>query len=263
LDTDASRTSTCKEAVMPPQSTTLPFDDLRFWTKVDFHGPIPAHRPELGRCWVWEAGRDEKGYGRYWIPLRSPLAHRYAYERTKGLIADGLEVCHECDNRACVNPAHLFTGTHRENMENMAGKGRARSEGNFGTINGHAKIADDDVRAIRRRYAAGDVSQRALAAEYGVGCSVIHRIIKREGWPLVAAEADVPPPPRLRRTGRKGALHHFAKLTEDAVREIRRRAACGEPQTALAKEYTLSGGSVSMIVNGKTWKHILPANEQL
>jgi hypothetical protein len=71
-------------------------------------------------CWEWRGNRNNRGYGK----LGKIYAHRVAYELASGPIPSGLEVMHSCDNPPCCNPAHLSVGTHADNMQDMARKGR-------------------------------------------------------------------------------------------------------------------------------------------
>ena len=99
----------------------------RFWAKVDKNGPVPAHRPDLGPCWLWTGYRYPKGYGRASDPRvasRQTYAHRLAWELTNGPIPDGMQVLHACDNPPCCNPAHLSLGSNLENVRDREAKGR-------------------------------------------------------------------------------------------------------------------------------------------
>lgn len=89
----------------------------RFWSKVDRNGPVSAHRPDLGPCWLWTAALDKDGYGRFWDDGRMRPAHTVSWELTSGRpFPEGLEPDHLCRNRACVAAAHLEPVTGVENI---------------------------------------------------------------------------------------------------------------------------------------------------
>jgi hypothetical protein len=90
----------------------------KFWSRVD----IP-NREAL--CWEWTAAKRRFGYGAMNIAGVQMGAHRIAWELFNGPIPDGLHACHHCDNPSCVNPSHIFLGTHADNMADRKAKGRA------------------------------------------------------------------------------------------------------------------------------------------
>lgn len=81
-------------------------DQVRFWAKVE----------KTGDCWFWTAGLFPAGYGSFWLNGRSVYAHRVAYELLRGRLGPRAVLDHTCRNRSCVNPWHLKSGTHRQNI---------------------------------------------------------------------------------------------------------------------------------------------------
>lgn len=133
-------------------------------------------------CWNW-TGYTRKGYGmireggRY---CRRLQAHRLAYEFFVSPIPNGMCVCHHCDNPTCVNPQHLFVGSHVDNRADTVAKNRqARGE-----RNGQAKLTSRQVHAIREQHQAWShqFGAKALARRYGVHRSTIFDILSGEHW---------------------------------------------------------------------------------
>lgn len=132
----------------------IPLAD-RFWAKV----------LKTDTCWLWMAGKNNHGYGRfqYFNRHQRPglgrdlYAHRVAWLLTNGEIPDGLNLLHRCDTPACVNPSHLFLGTQKDNMADAAAKGRTRTRPRW-------KLTLEDIRAIR----ADPRRHHIIAADYGV-----------------------------------------------------------------------------------------------
>lgn len=100
----------------------------RFW----------AHVHKTEGCWNWTAAVRGAGYGAFLVNQKNYGAHRFSYLLTKGEIPKGLCVLHACDNRRCVNPAHLSLGTNKDNTADMISKGRGKEQKKTHCKNGHA-----------------------------------------------------------------------------------------------------------------------------
>lgn len=111
--------------------------EQRFWEKVDKDGPVPAHCPELGQCWVWTAGKTGSGYGGFWYEGRTLGAHTLSLRWSGVEIPPDEFALHHCDNPACVRPAHLFVGRQSDNIADMVEKGRHRSSAKTHCKRGH------------------------------------------------------------------------------------------------------------------------------
>lgn len=168
-------------------------DKERFWRKVD-----KSSGPD--NCWIWESSKNRKGYGTFNVGRRNLKAHRIAWIISHGPIphdgsAHGICVCHRCDVRDCVNPAHLFLGTNAQNMADMIQKGRdnkARGDSHRarmhpelmprGEAHGRALITAAQVLEIRSLYSAGGITMKELGNRFGLAKSSINNIIKRNNW---------------------------------------------------------------------------------
>jgi hypothetical protein len=139
--------------------------------------------PESG-CWLWTGATFNHGRGQLRIGDRLVLASRASYEAFHGEAPGDLLVCHKCDTPACVNPDHLFLGTHQDNKDDCVAKNRqARNRGEKG---GRAVLTERDVRKIRATYARGGIGSEALGREYGVSGRQIRYIVNRQEWAHIA-----------------------------------------------------------------------------
>lgn len=134
---------------------------------------------KTARCWLWRGGKSsENGYGRVQIKGGRELTHRLSYAIYKGDLVEGVFVCHTCDNRLCVNPDHLFLGSHLENVADCIIKGRNTR----GDKHGARKLSEDAVREMRRLYALGNYTQQQLAVRYGIDRPYATKIINHRQW---------------------------------------------------------------------------------
>jgi hypothetical protein len=137
-------------------------------------------------CWIWTGSINHNGYGNIFSPGMLKLAHRASYEAFVGPITEGLLICHKCDTPPCVNPMHLFAGTHKDNMLDAAAKRRLPGQRKTHCHNGH---------------------------EFTPENTTILRGSQRECKECARVQAKL----RIRRTRamRKAALEHFAAIAQE------------------------------------------------
>ena len=146
----------------------------RFWSKVKKLKPT--------QCWPWNGSLNNKGYGMLSNSPNSPmLAHRVSYLLHSNCdLKAGQCVCHTCDNPACVNPSHLWVGSHADNLHDMAIKGRWTPRNIMrGELHPLHKLTILDVAAIRDSI----LPQRKLAKIHGVSQTTVWRIRNNLAWP--------------------------------------------------------------------------------
>lgn len=145
----------------------------RFWAKVDVRGP--------NECWPWTAAKQSWGYGvfhpKHGETVRS---HRFSLELKLGRpIKPGMFACHTCDYPECVNPRHLYEGSHQDNVDDAVQRDRHK-RGERGAV----KLTETDVLNIRIAVAGGAKS-RDMAGDYGVTEGLISGIVRGYRWTSV------------------------------------------------------------------------------
>jgi hypothetical protein len=127
-------------------------------------------------CWLWTHTMFKTGYGSISVNGRPTKAHRVSWMLHHGKDPGQMHVLHKCDVPLCVNPDHLFLGTHAENMADMARKGRAGQKGRTAPRN--VKVTHDQVRSIYH----DDRPISAIAADYGITNTSVSNIKRRITW---------------------------------------------------------------------------------
>lgn len=149
-----------------------------------------SYMPEpMSGCWLWLGSpRGANGYGRIVVDGVVNPAHRFSWTLHYGPIPPDKYVLHRCDTPLCVNPDHLFLGTHKDNSDDKVKKGRqargkrlARAQGNFvrrGELNPHSRLTEKDALAILRDRRP----QRVVAERFGVTQSAVWSIKNGRTW---------------------------------------------------------------------------------
>jgi len=127
-------------------------------------------------CWIWMGATSFGGYGSMTSHNKRKNTHRVMYELVNGPIPEGKVIMHTCDNPACINPAHLRTGTLSENMEDCVRKNRLNNP--KGETHFRSKFTSKDIIKIRN----SEYTNRKLAAAYGVTHSTIAAIKNNKTW---------------------------------------------------------------------------------
>lgn len=142
------------------------------WLRIDRRGDED--------CWEWIAGKDAQGYGVCKFMGRPVKAHRLVYSFYRGTIPDGMVCCHKCDNRSCVNPNHIFLGTHEENMADRNKKGRQCK----GSDTPFSKLTEEKVIKLRKRWKKGSHKHGAsqMARELGLDAQTVLKAVKGKNW---------------------------------------------------------------------------------
>jgi hypothetical protein len=151
-----------------PASRKFPTWEEHFWSLVK----------KTDTCWFWMGSRATNGYGNFYdkrMPGRHGLAHRVAFTVAFGPIPKGLFICHRCDTPPCLNPEHLFPGTHTDNMRDAARKQRLR-------IPRRSKLMPQQVSEIRALFAEGGLTQRSLARQFSIDAGQVWRIVHNKNW---------------------------------------------------------------------------------
>jgi len=163
----------------PKPDTAVPFG----------HGTVPGRlwrkvKVAESGCWEWSGTVAKSGYGRAWDArtCKTVRAHRLFYELAVGSIPGDLVVRHDCDNKRCVNLAHLQIGTQADNIRDASERRLLR----HGAGHSRTHLSDEDIREIRSRYATGGITQTQLGLEYGVNNGSISRLISGQTWRHVA-----------------------------------------------------------------------------
>ena len=141
---------------------------------------VSKYTVEPNSCWYFTGYIDDIGYGIITYQRRAYKAHRVSWIVHRGEIPTGMQVLHRCDNRLCINPEHLFLGTHQENMKDRDCKGRGANV--QGMNHPNVWLTETEVLEIRRLHETGEYKRVELADMFKTSPENIYRIVKRLTW---------------------------------------------------------------------------------
>ena len=207
-------------------------DAERFWSKARKLGD------EGDDCWEWQAAiYPNHGYGSFWLNGSTFEAHTVALALDCRAVPKGMMGLHECDNRLCVRPSHLYVSDHKQNMKDMVARGRSSGGKPMRRLSG------DEVTAIREGYVHGQ-AMWSLAERHGCSISAVRDIVLGKTW------KDHPSYDLIIGLSRRPGKF---KLVPSEVRAMRKRWADGASIAELSDEFGLSRSGTRAVVMRETW----------
>ncbi len=150
----------------------------RFFERVSKEGPSHPYNSGAEKCWLWTGSVDVYGYGDLRVDGKRMKAHRLSWMLHFGEVNSETHVLHCCDNPLCVNPSHLFLGTHQENMADMVRKGRVNYSG---FVWAKSKLSESQ-RAQLIDMALSGISHTKISNHFGVTRAYVWQLAKANGW---------------------------------------------------------------------------------
>lgn len=206
-------------------------------------------------CWEWTACTTPQGYGQFVFNGKMQGAHRVSWQIHRGSIPDGMLICHKCDNPKCVNPDHLFLGTHKDNSVDMSIKGRGSLK--RGEKHPSAKLKEEDVKEIFNL--SGKLSQREIAKKFNVTQGLIVNILNHRSWRTVSSSMKSMSPNGVA-SNQKGSNSGRAKLSQKDVEIILKMRGL-KTSVQVGKEFNVTSGNIRSIWARRSWSH-LTTNQQ-
>ena len=212
----------------------------RYWSRVDQCGSPDA-------CWPWTGRRNERGYGQIWVDGRNVVVTHLALAFDGRALPDGTICCHTCDHPWCVNPRHLFVGSHADNAADRERKQRSNPQ--RGEIRWNATLTDDLVREVLDRGHQPKANQTQIARDLGLRREAVKAVLAGQSWRHISGMAQARDPLPLKD-------RCFTILDPDKVRAIRRRHATGETMADLAIAFGVKRGTIWAVIRHKIWKDV-------
>jgi transposase-like protein len=211
--------------------------EVRFWSGVE----------KTETCWLWGGKKYPNQYGTISLGVgqKALSTHRYSYMLHKGEIEPGLFICHKCDVKNCVNPDHLYAGTHEDNTKDIVDRERIAN----------GKRVGPRIKTIRNNNRALHSTERErMISEYKAGLFTQTQLGKRYGISQGAVSATIRNWPNRKEDGGKKRVGHFRrKLSLEAAQEIVQSYATGKcTQTELAERFGVTQTHVSRLVQKAT-----------
>jgi len=129
-------------------------------------------KPDASGCLLWTRAVNSRGYGQLGVLKRSMSTHRLAWLIANRALPAAMLACHRCDVPRCINPEHLFLGTHADNSADKVAKGRHLA----GALAAGAKLSDAAVERIRARCAAGE-SRASVARAFDLSAPYVSQLV--------------------------------------------------------------------------------------